>query len=141
MQRKPIVYSELIDIRFSDLDMYGHVNSKHYIDIVATARLIFLKENMKVSVEEVAKRGVAFYMTKSTIQYKKPILGLQKVRASSFVREVKDGKTLVIPFTISNLGDDKIYSDGELEFALIDMTSKRTTPAPDWLLDLFFEMA
>jgi hypothetical protein len=35
MSGKAIIYKGLIDVHFSDLDFYGHVNSKHYIDYVS----------------------------------------------------------------------------------------------------------
>jgi len=139
MSRKPISYSELIDIRFSDLDMYGHVNSKHYIDIVSTARLIFVAEKMKMPIEEVTKRGVGFFMTKSSVNYKRPINGLQKVLAKSHVSEIRENRTLIVPFSISTAVGDVTFADGVLEFALIDMNMKRGMEAPAWLVDLFFE--
>jgi YbgC/YbaW family acyl-CoA thioester hydrolase len=137
--RKPIQYVELVDVRFSDLDMYGHVNSKHYIDMVSTARLVFLANKMKVPIEEVTKRGIGFFMTKSTVNYKKPINGLQKVLVQSHVREVKDEKLLIVPFTLSKENGDKLFADGEFEFMLIDMNTNRTTKVTPWLMDLFLE--
>lgn len=139
MSKKPIQFVEQVDIRISDLDMYGHVNSKHYIDLVSTARLVFMADKMKTPIEEVTKRGIGFYMTKSTILYRKPIVGLQKVLVSSFVQEIRDEKTLVIPFVISTPDQQKIFADGVLEFMLVDMVTKRTTGIVDWVEDLLFE--
>ena len=138
-QLNPIKYIESLDIRFSDLDMYGHVNAKHYLDLISTSRLIFLADKMKKPIEEVTKEGIGFFMTKSTVNYKRPINGLQSVVCSSFVQEIRDEKILIIPFSISAERDQKVFADGVLEFAIIDMSTKRPTGAPAWLLDLFFE--
>lgn len=138
-ERAPIEYSDLVDIRFADLDFYGHVSSKHYIDLVATARLRFMHKKMQMRIEEVTARGVGFFLIKSTIHYKRPIHGLQRVYCSSHVADLRDGKVLVIPFTLESEDRTRIYSDGILEFALIDMATKKMTTASDWILDLFFE--
>lgn len=137
--KKPIIYEDLVDVRFSDLDHYNHVNSKHYIDMVSTTRLTFLDREMKTPIEQVTERGIGFFMTKSTVNYKRPIQGLQKVRSKSHVADIKDGKILIIPFELCSEDGTKTFADGILEFALIDMTTKRTTTAPEWILELFFK--
>ena len=139
--RKPIEYADTLDIRFSDLDSYGHVNSKHYVDLVSTARLNFMSKDMKTKVSDVTGRGIGFYMTKSTMFYKRPINGLQKVRAVSHVQDIRDQKVLIIPFSIVSENRETVFSEGVLEFALIDLKTNRSTSAPDWILDLFFEPA
>lgn len=136
--RTPIVYDDLVDIRFSDLDHYNHVNSKHYIDLLSTARLNFLARELKMPIEKVTEKGIGFFMVKSTVNYKKPIVGLQKIRAISFVREIKDERILIIPFELKTEDRSKIFSDGVLEFAIIDMKTTKITIAPDWILNLFF---
>jgi YbgC/YbaW family acyl-CoA thioester hydrolase len=137
--RKPIIYDDIIDIRFSDLDHYNHVNSKHYIDLVSTARLTFLAKRMNFPIEKVTENGIGFFMIKSIVNYKRPIIGLQKVRIKSHVADIRDEKILIIPFEVCTEDDSKIFADGILEFATIDMTTKRTTILPDWALNLFFD--
>ncbi len=141
LMRKPIEYADTLDIRFSDLDSYGHVNSKHYVDLVSTARLNFMSRDMKTKISDVTGQGIGFFMTKATMNFKRSINGLQKVRAVSFVQEIKDKKTLIVPFSITSENCETIFSDGVLEFALIDLKTNRSTPAPDWIIDLFFEPA
>ena len=137
--RIPIEYSDVLDIRFSDLDSYGHVNSKHYVDLVSTSRLNFMAKEMQTKISEVTEKGIGFFMTKSTINYRRPITGLRKVRSRSHVQEIRERKTLIIPFSVTAVDDEGIFCDGVLEFAIIDLTTNRSTPAPNWILDLFFK--
>ena len=137
--RTPIVYKGLIDIRFSDLDSYNHVNSKHYVDFVSTVRLNYLGAELGTPIEGVTSRGIGFFMTKSTINYRKPIVGLQKISASSHVSEISTGKVLVIPFQITSSDEQKIFADGVLEFAVIDLKTNRSTQTPQWVFNLFFK--
>ena len=42
-----IIYENQLQIRFSDLDGYGHMNSNIYADLLATSRLLFLEEELE----------------------------------------------------------------------------------------------
>ena len=46
-----IIYENQLQIRFSDLDGYGHMNSNIYADLLATSRLLFLEEGVRGSAE------------------------------------------------------------------------------------------
>jgi acyl-CoA thioesterase FadM len=41
--RKPVEFDYSLDVRFDDLDSYGHVNSTRYLDYVSTARLLYME--------------------------------------------------------------------------------------------------
>jgi YbgC/YbaW family acyl-CoA thioester hydrolase len=137
--RKPIHYNGLTEIRFSDLDQYGHVNSKHYLDLVLSLRLRFMHEHCHMSIDEVTQRGIGFYLTRSNIQYRRSITGMQNVMIKSHVSLVKQGKVLVIPFEIRNQDESVLYSVGELEFVIIDLTTQKPTAIMPWMEDLLFE--
>lgn len=64
--RDPVKYEVHFDIRFAGLDFYGHVNSKHYVDLVSTVRLNLMINEMKTRVEMATARGVGFYLVKSS---------------------------------------------------------------------------
>lgn len=137
--KKPIIYEDLVDVRFSDLDHYNHVNSKHYLDIISTSRLTFLAREMKMPIEKVTERGIGFYMSKAITNFKRPVVGLQKIRASSYISEVVNNKKLIIPFELKSEDSTVTFADGILEFAVIDMKTGRPTETPEWVLDLFFK--
>jgi acyl-CoA thioester hydrolase len=139
MSRKPIVYRDLVDIRFADLDMYGHVNAKHYLDFVATARLNFMQREMKTSPQDVAASGIGFFLTQSLIQYKRSINGLQRILCESHIENVRDGVILEIPFVLKSEDGRKLYSDGVLEYTLVDLKSRQKTTITEKLENLFFE--
>lgn len=141
ISRKPIRYEEQIGIRLSDLDLYGHVNAKHYLDLVVSSRTQFLLKRFGISMEAIAAQGIGFFLNKATTNFKRPITGLQTVKVSSHVREIgKDGRLFVIPFQITQTDDDaKVFCEGELEVTVIDMKTLRSTSAPEWVLDFLFQ--
>jgi acyl-CoA thioesterase FadM len=140
MQAEPIKYEGHVDIRFADLDPYGHVNSKHYVDLVSTVRLNFMSQELKTPLESMTDKGIGFYLTKLTINYRRPIIGLQKVFVSSYVSEIRDEKVLIVPFEIKTADGTKLYSDGVLEFSVVDLKTNRMTILPTWVAKLLFAM-
>lgn len=135
--RHAILFEEDVDVRFSDLDAYGHVNSKHYIDYVLASRWMFLSRKIKFTIEDCLKKGLGFFLIRSEIDYKKNITGRDKVRVQSYVSSL--GKVrLTVTFEIIDCETAKeVFARGQLEFAVMDMTTKRPQSCPDWALDLF----
>lgn len=138
MPRRPLIYVGDYDVRFSDLDPYGHMNAKHYLDIVTTTRLQFSERTLGVKIEKLAEQGIGFFLFACTQKFRRPIMGLCTVRASSFVEQAK-GASVVVSYSITSLDQGTTYSDGTLEFAIMDLQNQKPMIAPPWVLDLFFE--
>ena len=136
---KPILYKAPAQTRFSDLDPYGHVNSKHYLDFIVESRLTFLEKNFGLSLHKLAKTGVGFFLKRSEINFIRPILGIKNLDVETFVESVQDEVTLVIPFIIKDQETQKIYSDGRLLFTVVDVTTGKPSPLNDDARKLFFE--
>ena len=137
---KAIVYKSTVPVRFSDLDPYGHVNSAHFLDYIISARWEFAREKLGVTDRSLVERKIGFYLAKSQMNFKRPITGAAHVVASSHVTEITDAK-LVVPFELKSADESTTYSDGVLEFYVIDLTTNRPTACPDWVRRLFFEDA
>lgn len=134
---KPIIYKNIVDIHFSYIDAFGHVNAKHYLDLVATSRLWFLERDMQMPLPTLMKAGYGFYLKKAVQNFRRPIIGLQGVLVTSYVAAVRDA-TLEIPFEIRTKDDEKVFADGILEYAVMDLNQMRPVPPPKMMLDLFF---
>ena len=138
-ERKPIEYAASIGVRFSDIDSYGHVNAQNYVDYVSTSRLNFMANEMKTNIQDVMTKGVGFFLVKSTINYRRPIVGLQTVLVKSHVSEIRGSRFLMIQFAISSADEATMYSDGVLEFSIVDLKTAKSMIAAPWVVDLFFE--
>ena len=136
-ERKPIIYLKDQDIRFGEMDAYGHLNAKHYLDLVASARLIFLERDLKYPIEKIMSQGVGFYLKKATQNFRRPIVGLQRVWVRSFVSQLSEA-SLIVDFEILDADQAKAYATGQLEYVVVDLKTQRPVPPPDWLLDVFF---
>ena len=78
-------------------------------------------------------------MRKATLNFKKPIIGLQKVRVSSFANEIINKKIVTVSFEIKSETGSKLYADGFFDFVFIDLNTMKPTDASDWMLDLLFK--
>lgn len=137
MSFQPIIYVSTIDVRCSDLDSYGHVNSAHYLDYVSSARLHFLEQNFGMSLDDFAKKGTGIFITKVTQNFKRPINGLKKVLVESFVKSL-DGTRAIVDYKILSLDRAVTHTFGEFEFAIVDLQSGKSVAMPSWMHDVFY---
>lgn len=137
---KPIIYRYTIPTRFSDLDSYNHVNFKHYFDYVINSRLFYMQERFNIGLFELAETiGIGFYATQSEIKYLRPIKGVTTVEVESHVGEIQNDSLLKIPFRIFDSKSGKSFSEGRIDFSLVDVKTGRVTPITKPVSDLLFE--
>lgn len=134
---KPIVYEFDVDVRFSDLDFYGHVNLSKYLDMVTTSRFMYLERVLKVPLSETAKLGVAFYTIKVEQEFLRAIVGLQTVRCRSHIEKL-EGTRLEVPFEMTDVEGKKVFSKGLLTFAIVEIKTNRPCNLPDAARPWFF---
>lgn len=96
----PRIYETYMDVRVADLDAHGHVNARNYIDFVSSSRLKFQQEVLNFSPSELMSAGAYYFIRKSLVEYKRPILpDALKIYVKSFVKEIRR-YLLVVPFEI-----------------------------------------
>lgn len=134
----PIRYESAVQVRFSDLDSYNLVNSKHHIDLVVTSRWIFMKRRFGVTDRTLFERGLVFYLSRFEIEFKRPIDGIQDVMVASHVAEVR-GPRLEIPFVVASPERDLRFAEGRMKVVSIDVQSRQPIPLPDWMRPYLFE--
>jgi acyl-CoA thioester hydrolase len=132
---QPIVYASNIEVRFSDLDSYGHVKSSLYLDYVIASRFRYAAKQLNVDDRMLIERGIGFYLAHAESRFVTPVVGIQDLSVSSWVERI-DGANLYVPYEI-RLPDERIASEGRLRFVVIDLRTKKPSAAPDWVLDLF----
>jgi acyl-CoA thioester hydrolase len=136
MSEEKIVYEGTIQVRFSDLDAYGHLTATHYVEMVGTSRLLVLEERFGVSMKALVEKGIGFYLTRTVVNYRKPVKGLVKIRQRSFVA-THDGASVLIYFEVLNEAGDITHAEGELTYITVDLRTGKPIPVPDFLLSAF----
>jgi len=133
---KPIIYTQDINVRFGDLDPYGHVNSPIYLDYVISSRWHFLEKHLNSSSDALIKKGLGFFIINSNINYRRSIAGTETITVDSWVSEVA-GTKLTVVFEIKN--KETLYSDGQLLFAIMDLRTMKPQALPDWVEAIFWD--
>jgi acyl-CoA thioester hydrolase len=134
---KPITYEATLDVRFGDLDAYGHVNSKNYLDFIISSRWIFLERVQGISAQNLIDRGLGFFLTKSEMSYKRPIHGSCQIYCSSYVTGI-EGAKIFVAFSIQSLDRKTLHSNGTIEFTTIDLKLNKPRKFPEEDRKLFF---
>ncbi len=120
-------YSTSIDLRFSDLDLYGHVNSAIYFTYLETARVKLFMEFF----QELTDQGIFIVVGRAECDYKNPITLKDTVAVSAWVSRI--GTT---SFDLSyNIHDNKerTFATAITTMVCIDSVKKKPVAVPERL--------
>lgn len=82
-------------IRFSDCDLFGHLNNARYLDYFFNAREDHLKESYNIDLKEFLQQDLAWLIKSHEIIYLQPALYLETVHIQSSLIKVTDKMMLV----------------------------------------------
>ena len=139
-KREPIIYTGQTDIRFGDLDPYGHLNAKHYLDLVASTRLAYLERHLDCPLAKTTKQGIGFFLRSAEQNFQRPITGICRINVDSWVTKVA-GASLSVQYRILSEDREKAFADGVLQYVVVNLQNERPTKVPHWLADLFLQPA
>lgn len=118
-------YSTPIELRFSDLDLYGHVNSVVYFSYLETARVKLFKDFFG----ELTENHIFTLVARAECDYKLPILF---------------GDELIVTVTIPRIGNssfdidyrlhdskEKVYATARTTLVCFDNIKKVTVAVPE----------
>ncbi len=134
---QPIAYESFIDVRFGDIDGYGHVNSNFYIDYVNTARTLYQKRVLNLSDQFFLEKKMGFFVARVEINYRKPIPGVQRIFVTSQAIKI-DGAFFDVEFKILSENKERLFSDGIMKLACVNLETNRSQPLPDWCLPYLY---
>ncbi|MDD2539627.1 MAG: thioesterase family protein [Desulfuromonadaceae bacterium] len=119
------IHSTSIELRFSDLDLYNHVNSVVYFTYLETARIKLFKNFF----QEMTGKQIFSLVARAECDYKNPILF---------------GDVLIVAVVIARIGTssfdleyrlhdgmDKTYATARTTLVCFDNVKKVTVPVPE----------
>ncbi len=121
----PDTFSTDIEVRFSDLDAYGHVNNAVFFTFLETARTKLLLDRFL----ECQSNGLLFLVARAECDYKRPIelsdrvvvlMSLSRVGNSSFD----------IDYTLHN-GDGTVFAEAKTVMVCYDQKLGKTVRVPE----------
>ncbi len=134
-----IVYENEIQVRFSDLDGYGHMNSNIYADLLATSRLLFLEENLEAPLSFWEENKTGFYAKDFKIDYKYPVMGLAKVGVRSQVISLTE-QGFDVEFKFYNTKRPKlVHAKGTASYVTVNLDTGRAKKLEEWIKPYIIE--
>jgi len=119
-----------MDVRFADLDMYGHVNSTTFFTYMETARVKLFMDTF----QELTKRGVLLVVVSAECNYKKEIFLNDKVFVTVSLDKVGN-TSFDLKYDIHN-GEGKIFAVGKTTLVAIDAKKKMPMQLPEEVLNM-----
>ena len=131
----PKIFHSVHRAHFSELDLYGHMNSEHYFKYFLNHRFHGMREN-NLGLQKVKELPIAFVIRKTEIEYIKPIYGDEPFIITSFISELKS-LTSVALCSMKN-EEGKILSTCKMHLVCLDKKSQRPTKWPKGLFEKYF---
>lgn len=118
-------YSTSIELRFSDLDAYGHVNSAVYFTYLETARVKLFHDFFK----EVTAQGIFTVVARAECDFKIPITLYDEVIVTLWV--AKTGRSSFdLDYRVHD-GHEKTYATARTTMVCFDSVKNVPMPLPE----------
>jgi acyl-CoA thioester hydrolase len=118
-------YSTTIELRFSDLDAYGHVNSAVYFTYLETARVKLFSDFFR----EVSEQGIFTLVARAECDYKVPITLHDEVMVTLWV--ARTGRSsFVLEYQLHD-GKGKTYATARTTMVCFDSVKQVTVAVPE----------
>lgn len=118
-------YSTPIELRFSDLDAYGHVNSAVYFTYLETARV----KLFHVFFKEVSEQGIFTVVARAECDFKIPIMLYDELIVTLWL--AKTGKTSFdLEYRLHD-GKEKTFATARTTMVCFDSVKNITVPLPE----------
>jgi acyl-CoA thioester hydrolase len=116
-----------IQVRFSDLDCYGHVNNAVYLSYLEIARVQLVHDRF---IEDM-KKDIQYLLVRADLKYTLPITLEDRVFVHCWFSEV--GKVRFKASYRLHNGEGKVFASGYTEHALFNAATSRPMRIPkEW---------
>lgn len=114
-----------IQIRFTDIDVFGHVNNARYPELFDTARYLFVKEMLPGFDPD----GKSMVLVHIETDFRKQIVLSDKVYVETSVKKMGD-RSLGMTQRIVNERDGSVHADSYSVLSTYDAVTRQSFPMP-----------
>lgn len=118
-------YSTPIELRFSDLDLYGHVNSVAYFSYLETARVKLFKDFF----QELTQKRIFALVARAECDYRLPILFDDAVIVSVVMSRI-GSSSFDLEYRLHN-GKETTFATALTTLVCFDTARQATVPVPE----------
>jgi len=120
-----------VEVRYGDLDTYGHVNNVVFFRYFETARTKAFRKDFL----ELLNEGIYILVVKAECEYKRPIQLVDKVFVTMEVVDIGN-TSFTIAYKIHDDNNDTIYATGKTVMVTFDNKTNKPVKIPDKFLKL-----
>lgn len=117
-----------LDVRFSELDPYGHVNHAVYVSYFEVARTEALAA-CEIPLDVMAERGYQIVVTSIEVRYRRPATAGDRLTIETSLSELRRASGT---WSQRICRGDEVLVTAEVKAGVTDRRGKPTKP-PDWL--------
>lgn len=127
-----------VRVRYAETDQMGVVYHSHYIAYFEVGRAEMIRD-MGLTYADMEARGVIMPVTEVRVKYMRPARYDDLLRLRTRMKEMP-GKRITMVTEVFNEKDEHLVT-GEVTLAFLDARTGRSTPAPDFFLELLEKYA
>jgi len=129
-----------LEVRYGDLDPYGHVNNSVYLEFLENVRLVYWRALAALAGIEKLEAGdvpgARYVIAETTIRFKRAIFFEDKLHGAARMRTVGN-RSYAMDFELRT-GDDfengTLVSEAFVAHVFFDPVKSAVQPRPDWFL-------
>lgn len=121
---EPVIHSTEIEVRFSDLDAYGHVNNATFFTYLEVARTKLFRETFTA----LMNKGLLFLVVRAECDYKRPIDLTDRVIVEMEMKNF-GRSSFEIAYRLHNDGD-ALFATCSTVMVCFDRREGKTVPIP-----------
>lgn len=118
-------YSTTIELRFSDLDAYGHVNSAVYFTYLETARVKLFSTFFR----EVSEQGIFTVVARAECDFKIPIMLYDELIVTLWIARI-GRSSFDLEYRLHD-SHEKTYATARTTMVCFDSINNETVPLPE----------
>ncbi len=125
---RPVLARVPINVRWRDMDAYGHVNNAKYISYLEEARVRWMHGVMNGAK---MGSGISPVVANTNVNYRRPIVWPNDIVVELFVERVGTSSMTIGHRIVADNDDTVLYSDGHVVVVWIDTATGKSAPLPE----------
>ena len=132
MTEKKLIHTKNFEIRWGDMDAYGHMNNTMYLFYTQEARFELLTDNGI----EINLNGIAPVLAYTTCKFIKPIMYPESILVETWLVSIENKKTTFEHIIKSKTNPELVYAIAEAIIVWYDFSTKKSIEMPSHLREI-----
>ena len=119
-----------LDVRFRDVDAFGHVNNAVFLSYIEQARIRYLAESLELSISLTDARELPLILARTEIDYRAPIFFGEQVEVGTRIDWI-GGSSFSMSHHLTAGSDARLVAEVATILVCYDYAAAHPMPVPD----------